>query len=369
MCPHLEQVTAPAPLLRALERGPDRARRAAPVSSINDAAASSADSISSRRDAPAVVSKTSARTIWQGLRDASRPALARNREGLLRGLQCAGEFPLPEIGAMMPSPVNLLTKPSKRSTPSSQDREEALHNFRPLFRVHLLGEFHRALHVGEEHGHLLALARAGGARADSSRRGAWAWRVRAISRGGHPAGRQRDAATAAEFLSPASTGAPHDGQATASVAPHSVQKRRSGRLSGHRTGSALSGLSRGVRHTTMTANGRKRVRGSVDRVAISRIGRAGRCASLARSKAKKGSPPDEPTTRQGSQARRGRELLGATSLPAGATVIEGAHDAIRERDGGPTVRSNRSMDTRRRVSVGIELPVHPGRAAGAEQDL
>ena len=39
-----------------------------------------------------------------------------------------------------------------------EDREEAIHDLVPLLRVELLGELHRALHVGEEHGHLLALA-------------------------------------------------------------------------------------------------------------------------------------------------------------------------------------------------------------------
>ena len=38
-----------------------------------------------------------------------------------------------------------------------EDREEALHDPAPLLGVLLLGEVHRALHVGEEHGDLLAL--------------------------------------------------------------------------------------------------------------------------------------------------------------------------------------------------------------------
>ena len=58
-----------------------------------------------------------------------------------------------------------------------EDREEAIDDAVPLFRVELLGELHRALHVGEEHGHLLALAFEGGARgAGFCRRGAWACR-------------------------------------------------------------------------------------------------------------------------------------------------------------------------------------------------
>ncbi len=40
----------------------------------------------------------------------------------------------------------------------AQDREEALHDRPPGLRVGLLGELHRADHVGEQHGHLLALA-------------------------------------------------------------------------------------------------------------------------------------------------------------------------------------------------------------------
>ena len=38
-----------------------------------------------------------------------------------------------------------------------EDREEALHDLAPLLGVVLLGEVHRPLHVGEQHGHLLAL--------------------------------------------------------------------------------------------------------------------------------------------------------------------------------------------------------------------
>src|SRR5262245_27484249 len=39
-----------------------------------------------------------------------------------------------------------------------EDREEAIHDLVPLLGIYLLGEIHRTLHVGEEHGHLLALA-------------------------------------------------------------------------------------------------------------------------------------------------------------------------------------------------------------------
>ncbi len=39
-----------------------------------------------------------------------------------------------------------------------EDREEALEDAVPRFRIELLGQLHRALHVGEEHGDLLALA-------------------------------------------------------------------------------------------------------------------------------------------------------------------------------------------------------------------
>src|SRR5262249_51365435 len=37
------------------------------------------------------------------------------------------------------------------------DREEAIHDAVPLFGIYLLREVHRALHIGEEDGHLLAL--------------------------------------------------------------------------------------------------------------------------------------------------------------------------------------------------------------------
>ena len=59
---------------------------------------------------------------------------------------------------MIPSPVNLSTVPSKRSHAVGEDLEEALHDLCATPRVELLGQVHRALHVGEEHGDLLALA-------------------------------------------------------------------------------------------------------------------------------------------------------------------------------------------------------------------
>jgi hypothetical protein len=48
--------------------------------------------------------------------------------------------------------------------PVGEDREEALHDPVPVFGVDRLGEIHRPLHVGEEDGHLLALAFEGAAR-------------------------------------------------------------------------------------------------------------------------------------------------------------------------------------------------------------
>jgi len=45
-----------------------------------------------------------------------------------------------------------------------EDLEEAIENLMPLFRIDLLGQFHRAFDVGEQHGDLLALAFEGGLR-------------------------------------------------------------------------------------------------------------------------------------------------------------------------------------------------------------
>src|SRR5262249_49789219 len=39
-----------------------------------------------------------------------------------------------------------------------ENPKEPIHDPMPFFGIHLLGEIHRPLHVGEEHGHLLALA-------------------------------------------------------------------------------------------------------------------------------------------------------------------------------------------------------------------
>ena len=47
-----------------------------------------------------------------------------------------------------------------------EDGEEAIEDGVPLLRIALLGQLHRALHVGEENGHLLALALEGGARGE-----------------------------------------------------------------------------------------------------------------------------------------------------------------------------------------------------------
>ena len=45
-----------------------------------------------------------------------------------------------------------------------EDREEAVEDLVPLLGIDLLGQLHRPLHVGEEDGHLLALALERGAR-------------------------------------------------------------------------------------------------------------------------------------------------------------------------------------------------------------
>ena len=47
-----------------------------------------------------------------------------------------------------------------------KDPEEAAHDAVPLFGVDLLGEIHGSLHVGEENGHLLALAFEGASRGE-----------------------------------------------------------------------------------------------------------------------------------------------------------------------------------------------------------
>ena len=80
----------------------------------------------------------------------------------------------------------------------AEDAEEALHDLRPRLRVELFRELHRALHVGEENGDLLALALDRGFRlADllaEERRMGWRWSRRPS------ADRQRRATAAAESL-------------------------------------------------------------------------------------------------------------------------------------------------------------------------
>jgi hypothetical protein len=44
-----------------------------------------------------------------------------------------------------------------------EDLEEAVEDLVPLFGIELLSQIHRALHVGEQHRHLLALAFQGAA--------------------------------------------------------------------------------------------------------------------------------------------------------------------------------------------------------------
>ena len=50
--------------------------------------------------------------------------------------------------------------------PLGEELEEAIEDVVPLLGIELLGELHRALHVGEEHRHLLALALEGTARCE-----------------------------------------------------------------------------------------------------------------------------------------------------------------------------------------------------------
>src|SRR6266404_1091695 len=98
---------------------------------------------------------------------------------------------------MPPSPVNLSTKPSKRPMPSEKMRKK-----RCMSYDHASGsscrELHRARHVDEEDGDLLALALDRGCRlADLLRAD---WRVGWQWRGRLPADRQRRATAAAESL-------------------------------------------------------------------------------------------------------------------------------------------------------------------------
>src|SRR5262245_33281033 len=48
-----------------------------------------------------------------------------------------------------------------------EELEEAVHDPMPLLGIELLGEIHRALHVGEQHGHLLPLTFEGAAGAEN----------------------------------------------------------------------------------------------------------------------------------------------------------------------------------------------------------
>jgi len=58
---------------------------------------------------------------------------------------------------MMPSGV-LIHGAFEAMHTLGEDLEEAVENRVPLFRIELLGQLHRALDVGEQHRHLLALA-------------------------------------------------------------------------------------------------------------------------------------------------------------------------------------------------------------------
>ena len=62
----------------------------------------------------------------------------------------------------MPSPVYWFDGALEAVHALGEDREEAIEDRVPRFRVELLGQLHRALHVGEQHGDLLALAFEGG---------------------------------------------------------------------------------------------------------------------------------------------------------------------------------------------------------------
>jgi hypothetical protein len=102
-------------------------------------------------------------------------------------------------------PGELVDEPLEALDAVAEDAEEALHDLRPRLGVELLRQLHRALHVGEEDGDLLALALDRGFRlADllgEERRMGWRWSRRP------PADRQRRAAAAAEFLADLDRGA------------------------------------------------------------------------------------------------------------------------------------------------------------------
>jgi hypothetical protein len=61
---------------------------------------------------------------------------------------------------MMPSPVYWFTVALEAVHPVGEQLGEAFHHPVVDLGVELLGQLHRALHVGEEHGHVLSLFRA-----------------------------------------------------------------------------------------------------------------------------------------------------------------------------------------------------------------
>jgi hypothetical protein len=58
----------------------------------------------------------------------------------------------------------LVDRTLEAMNPFGEDREKAIHDPVPILGVDLLGEVHRALHVGKEHRYLLALALEGASR-------------------------------------------------------------------------------------------------------------------------------------------------------------------------------------------------------------
>jgi hypothetical protein len=75
----------------------------------------------------------------------------------------------------------LIHRPLEAVNPVGEDLEEALHDPVPCLGVDRLREIHRPLHVGEQDGHLLALAFEGAARGKDllgevlRRIGEWIW--------------------------------------------------------------------------------------------------------------------------------------------------------------------------------------------------
>ena len=93
-----------------------------------------------------------------------------------------------------------------------QDREEALHDPVPVLGIDRLREIHRALEVGEENGHLLALA----FQRASRRQDLLGEVLRGIGRRGPNRGRlftQRSTAVAAELLLRFNRGSARDARA------------------------------------------------------------------------------------------------------------------------------------------------------------